>query len=81
MKTLACRLCFVLPLAVFAVFVALIVLGIVANAVSGAELFLCNVYCKVGVGLFAVAITVAILTQVTAWIHESSHSKPPHLPA
>ena len=80
MKKLAYRLGYVLPLAVFGVFVLMILLGIGTNLLGTGDLFYCNVYCKIGVGVFIAGVVVAILTQVTAWIHESSH-EPPHLPA
>ncbi|MBK7407052.1 MAG: hypothetical protein IPL49_10840 [Saprospirales bacterium] len=80
MKKLAYRLGFVLPLAVFGVFVLLILLGIGTNLLGSGDPFYCNIYCKAGVGLFVAAIVIAVLTQVTAWLHESSH-EPPHLPA
>ncbi|MCB9283558.1 MAG: hypothetical protein H6563_05735 [Lewinellaceae bacterium] len=80
MKKLAYRLGYVLPLAVFGVFVLMILLGIGTNLAGTNDPFYCNVYCKIGVGIFIAGVALAILTQVTAWIHESSH-KPPHLPA
>ena len=79
MKKLAYRLGYMIPLVVFAVFVFLILLGIGANLLGGGDLFYCNVYCKVGLGLFIAAIAIALLTQITAWLHDSSQ-KPPHLP-
>ncbi len=80
MKNLAYRLGFALPLAVFGVFVLLILLGIGTDLLGIGPLFYCNVFCKIGVSLFAVAITGTVLYCFNCWAHENAH-KPPHLPA
>jgi hypothetical protein len=80
MKNLALRLCFVLPLAVFATFVLLIVIGIGTNLLGAGAGFYCTVYCKVGVGLFIVGLAAALYTQVRACMKESENGAP-HIPA
>jgi hypothetical protein len=38
------------------------------------------VFCKIGVSLFAVAVTGTVLYCFNCWAHENAH-RPPHLPA
>jgi|LGOV01.1.fsa_nt_gb hypothetical protein len=50
------RLSVLLPMAFFGVFILLMLFGIVANSLGADSFFYCEVYCKIGVTLFAVAI-------------------------
>lgn len=80
MKNLAYRLGFALPLAVFGVFVLLILLGIGTNLLGIGPLFYCSVFCKVGVGLFATAVAGVGLYCANCWVHDHADDSP-HIPA
>lgn len=62
-KEFFARLCILLPMAFWGLFIVLILFGIVASKFGANSWFYCNVYCKVGVGLFIVAFLAIIYCQ------------------
>ena len=57
------RLGVLLPMAFWGVFIFLMLFGIVANSLGADSLFYCEVYCKIGITLFTVAILSVIYCQ------------------
>jgi len=57
------RLSILLPMVLWSVFIFLILFGIVANILGADTLFYCDVYCKIGVTLFAIAFLSVIYCQ------------------
>ena len=76
MKSLVCRLCFMLPIAVFGVFFVWIIGGIFTNFLGAGIGFYCSVYCKVAVSLILLACAVVSYTQVRACCRESKKERP-----
>lgn len=66
MKTLICRLGFIIPLVFFAVYVLMALFGVVANAFGAAGVFYCSVFCKIGVTLLVLMLTGSVICQVRA---------------
>ena len=58
------RLGFLLPMAVWGVFIFLILFGIVANSFGVESTFFCTVYCKVGITLFVTAFLAIVYCQI-----------------
>ena len=58
------RLGFLLPMAVWGVFIFLILFGIVANSFGVESAFFCTVYCKVGITLFVTAFLAIVYCQI-----------------
>jgi len=73
MKSLACRLCFVLPIAAFGAFILWIIGGFFSSAFGASIDFYCSIYCKLAVGLVLLAIAVAAFVQVRACQREAKN--------
>jgi hypothetical protein len=58
MRNLLLQFGFFFPAAVFAIFVLMVVIGCVANCFGAGVAFYCGVYCKLGIGLLALAAIV-----------------------
>lgn len=76
MKALVCRLLFVLPVLAFGVYVLLIIFGIVSSSLGAGTGFYCTVYCKVGVGLIALALGLGLFTQIRACLRDAKSNRP-----
>ncbi len=66
MKAFLVRIGLFIPMVMFGVFVLMVGVGIAASAVGAQASFYCNVYCKVGVALFTVALVSVIACQANA---------------
>jgi len=58
------RLGFLLPVALWGVFIILVLFGIVANSIGVESAFFCTVYCKIGITLFVTAFLAIVYCQV-----------------
>lgn len=66
MREFFVRICVVLPIALWIVFLFLMVFGIVSYFFGAGETFYCTVYCKVGLALFAIAAAAVTYCQAKA---------------
>jgi hypothetical protein len=66
MRTFLCRIGLILPAALFALFLLLILVGAISNSLGAGPVFFCSFYCKAGVVLFALAVAASIYTQAKA---------------
>jgi hypothetical protein len=57
---------FFLPVVIFAVFVFMMVFGIVSSVCGAGEAFYCSVYCKIGISLLITALAAVVLCQARA---------------
>jgi len=53
LKEFLIRLCVILPIAMWAVFLFLMLFGIVSYFFGADDWFYCTIYCKIGIALFA----------------------------
>jgi len=59
-KEFLMRLVVFLPMAIWGVFLILMLFGIAAYLLGASPLFYCTIYCKIGLGLF-VTVTLAVI--------------------
>lgn len=64
------RLCVILPMALWAVFLFLILFGIVSYFLGAGNAFYCTTYCKVGIAMFIIAAVVVTYCQAKACCRE-----------
>ena len=57
------RLSFLLPMALWGIFILLVLFGIVANLLGADSSFYCTVYCKVGITLLVTAFLAIVYCQ------------------
>ena len=57
------RLCVILPIALWGVFLFLMIFGIAAYLLGAESWFYCTIYCKVGIALFLIATIAVTLVQ------------------
>ena len=62
-KEFLTRLSVLLPLALWSVFTFMILLGIMSNALGVFSGFYCDVYCKLGFGLFTILVLFIVFCQ------------------
>lgn len=70
-KEFLMRLVVILPMAIWGVFLFLMLFGIVAYLVGATPLFYCTIYCKIGIGLFVVASLAVIYCQANACLKKN----------
>lgn len=63
MKTFLCRIGIMLPISLFGLYLLLILVGALTNAVGAGVVFYSSVYCKAGIALFALAVVSSVYTQ------------------
>ena len=66
LKEFFIRILVILPIAVWSVFIFLMLLGIVAYLLGAKPWFYCTVYCKVGVALYILATLAVFYCQSRA---------------
>ncbi len=64
------RLGIILPMAVWSVFLFLMILGIVFNVMGAESSFYCNTYCNVGIVLTIMAVSAVVIVQAKACIRK-----------
>lgn len=65
MKNFLWRTGLFLPAAIFAVYVLMAVIGIIASIAGAGPLFYCTVYCKVGIALVIAVVAAVLFSQVS----------------
>lgn len=65
-KEFLIRTGFLLPTAAFALFIFMVVFGIISKAFGAADVFYCSVYCKLGVSLLIAVLAGVLFCQVNA---------------
>jgi hypothetical protein len=66
MREFMIRIGVLLPIAVFGVFVLMVVIGGVANGLGATSLFYCSVYCKIGLSLLVATVAALLYCQAKA---------------
>jgi len=74
-KEFLMRLVVVLPMAIWGVFLFSMLLGIAAYFMGATPLFYCTIYCKVGLGLFAMVTLAVVYCQANACLKKGSKEK------
>ncbi len=69
-KEFIIRLCVILPMALWGVFLFLMLLGIVSHFLGANEAFYCTIYCKTGIALFGLVTAAVIYFQARACLRE-----------
>ena len=73
-KEFLIRLVVILPIAVWSVFLFLMLFGIAAYLMGATPLFYCTIYCKIGIGLFVAVSLAVIYCQANACFRVSEKS-------
>ncbi len=66
LKEFIIRLCVILPMAMWGVFLFLILFGIVSYFLGANDWFYCTIYCQIGIALFIIAALVVTYCQAKA---------------
>jgi hypothetical protein len=68
------RTCLFLPMVIFGVLFVLMLFGIGADIAGAKSMFYCTVYCKICVGLLALAGLVVVIIQARACCKEKNEA-------